>query len=219
MGPMLCPVLIDRRGEMQTLTSVLDEAGQGRGGAVFLTGDPGVGKSRLVREATAAATRRGFLVLTGRATQSSVPVPFRPISEALMGAARAGVVPDAPAIADYRAALGTLVPEWSLPTDDAAEVSPLIIGEALLRLLSLPDWPGGLLVLEDLHWADPETVAIVEYLADNVGSTKVACLVTTRDTAPSAAHDLLRSLVARRAATAVELRRLNTESVTQMTAA
>jgi DNA-binding CsgD family transcriptional regulator len=216
---MLCPVLIDRHGEMQTLTSVLDAAGQGRGGAVFLTGDPGVGKSRLVREVTTAATRRGFLVLTGRATQSSVPVPFRPISEALMGAARAGVVPDAPAIADYRAALGTLVPEWSLPTDDAAEVSPLIIGEALLRLLSLPDWPGSLLVLEDLHWADPETVAIVEYLADNISSASVACVCTTRDTAPSPAHDLLRSVAARRAATTVDVPRLGAEAVTEMTAA
>src|SRR5215472_10824912 len=180
MGPMLCPVLIDRRGEMQTLTSVLDEAGQGRGGAVFLTGDPGVGKSRLAREVSAAATRRGFFVLTGRATQSSVPVPFRPISEALLGAARAGVAPDAPGMADYRPALGTLVPEWSRPTDGDAEVSPVIVGEALLRMLSLSQWPGSLLVLEDLHWADPETVAIVEYLADNLSSTSVACMVTTR---------------------------------------
>src|SRR5215467_5063200 len=219
MGPMLCPVLIDRRGEMQTLTSALDAAGQGRGGAVFLTGDPGVGKSRLVREMTAAATRRGFFVLTGRATQSSVPVPFRPISEALMGAARSGVVPDAPAIADYRAALGTLVPEWSLPTDGAAEVSPLIIGEALLRMLSLPDWPGSLLVMEDLHWADPETVAIVEYLADNVGSASIACLCTMRNTAPSPAHDLLRNVTSRRAAATVEVPRLDPQAVTEMTAA
>ncbi len=216
---MLCPVLIDRHAEMQALTSVLDAAGQGQGGAVFLTGDPGVGKSRLVREVTAAATRRGFFVLTGRATQSSVPVPFRPISEALMGAARAGVVPDAPGITDYRAALGTLVPEWSLPTDGDAEVSPLIIGEALLRMLSLPDWPGSLLVMEDLHWADPETVAIVEYLADNIGSASIACLCTMRNTAPSPAHDLLRSVAARRAATTVEVPRLDTQAVAEMTAA
>jgi DNA-binding CsgD family transcriptional regulator len=216
---MLCPVLIDRRAEMQALTSVLDEAGQGRGGAVFLTGDPGVGKSRLVREVTATATRRGFLVLTGRAAQSSVPVPFRPISEALMGAARAGVVPDAPGIADYRAALGTLVPEWSRPTDGDAEVSPLIIGEALLRMLSMPDWPGSLLVMEDLHWADPETVAIVEYLADNIGSASIACLCTMRKAAPSPAHDLLASVAARRAATSVEVPRLGAHAVADMTAA
>jgi len=216
---MLCPVLINRVAEMQSLTAVLDAAGRGRGGAVFVTGDPGVGKSRLVREVSEAAVGRGFLVLTGRATESSVPVPFRPISEALLGAARAGVKPDAPGIADYRPALGKLVPEWSRPADGDAEVSPVIIGEALLRMLSLPDWPGGLLVLEDLHWADPETVAIVEYLADNLASTSVACIVTARDTAPAATRDLLRSVVARRAATTVEVPRLDPEAVTQMTAA
>src|SRR5215472_8784113 len=91
MGAMLCPVLIDRAAEKDDLTAVLDAAGQGHGSTVFVTGDPGVGKSRLVREVTEAAAGRGFFVLTGRATESSVPVPFRPISEALLGAARPGV--------------------------------------------------------------------------------------------------------------------------------
>ncbi len=216
---MLCPVLIDRRTELRNLTSALDAAGQGRGRAVFVTGDSGVGKSRLVREATAVAAERGFFVLVGRATESSVPVPFRPITEALMGAARAGVVPDAPGIADYRAALGTLVPEWSRPDDGDAEVSPVIFGEALLRMLSLPAWPGGLLVLEDLHWADPETVAIVEYLSDNASATGVTCLITMRGAQPSPALDLLRSLTARRAASTVELARLSPRAVGKMAAA
>ncbi len=216
---MLCPVLIGRRTELRTLTDALDGAGQGRGRAVFVTGDAGIGKSRLVREATTVAAERGFFILSGRATESSVPVPFRPITEALMGAARAGVVPAAPGIADYRAALGTLVPEWSRPDASDAEVSPVIIGEALLRMLSLPAWPGGLLVLEDLHWADPETVAIVEYLCDNIGSADVACLITVRDTAPSPGLDLVRSLTARRAASTVEVARLSPRAVGQMAAA
>jgi DNA-binding CsgD family transcriptional regulator len=219
MEPMLCPVLIERAAEMQALVSALDAAGQGRGIAVFLTGDAGVGKSRLVREATTVAADRGFFVLTGRATDSSVPVPFRPISEALMGAARGGVVPDVPGIADYRPALGTLVPEWSRASDGDAEVSPVIFGEALLRMLSQPGRPGGFLVLEDLHWADPESVAIVEYLADNIGSASVACLITIRDTAPSPALDLLRSITARRAATRIEVQRLGTRGVAEMAAA
>lgn len=219
MGAMLCPVLVDRAAEMQTLAAVLDAAGRGRGGAVFVTGDPGVGKSRLVRELAAAAAGRGFMVLTGRATQSSVPVPFRPISEALMGAARAGVAPDASGIADYRPALGTLVPEWSRPTDHDAEVSPVIFGEALLRMLSLPGRPGGVLILEDLQWADPETAAIVEYVADNISSYSVACVITMRHPMPSAARDLLHCLTTRRAATVLEVPRLSVPDVTEMAAA
>src|SRR5580704_4721023 len=219
MESMLCPVLIGRSAEMRALTGELDAAGQGRGAAVLVTGDAGVGKSRLAREAIALAASRRYFVLTGRATESAVPVPFRPISEALMGAARSGKVPDAPGISDYRAALGTLVPEWSRPGDAGAEVSPVIFGEALLRLLALPAWPAGLLVLEDLHWADPETLAILEYLADNIATASVLCLVTLRDTEPSAGLDLLHSVSARRAATTVQVPRLTPRAVSQMAAA
>jgi DNA-binding CsgD family transcriptional regulator len=216
MEPMLCKVLVGRSTEMQALISVLDAAGEGHGGAVFGAGEPGVGKSRLVREVAAAARSRGFLVLHGRASESAVPVPFRPIAEALIGAARADITPDSPGVAEYRAALGSLVPEWSRPGDSDAEVSPLILGEALLRILSLPAWRGGLLVLEDTHWADPETIAIIEYLADNVAATKVCCLITVRDTEPSMALDLLASLTARRAATTVEIPRLSQDDVMDM---
>src|SRR5260370_10936600 len=121
MESMLCPVLIGRSAEMRALTEQLDAAGQGKGGAVFVTGDPGVGKSRLAREAIALAASRGYFVLTGRATESAVPVPFRPLTEALMGAARSGVVPEGPGPSDYRAALGTLVPEVSPPGEGGAQ--------------------------------------------------------------------------------------------------
>jgi len=215
---MLCQVLIDRGAELGALSGALAAAAEGRGGMVFVTGDAGVGKSRLVREAVRLAAERGMRALGGRATESAVPVPYRPVIEALMGAARAGIVPDA-RIADYRAALGTLVPEWSRPGDGDAEVSPVIFGEALLRMLELPGGPGGLLTLEDSHWADPETLAIVEYLADNVAAARVLCLVTLRDTEPSACLDMMRSVCARRVATRIEVPRLPRRAVAEMAAA
>jgi DNA-binding CsgD family transcriptional regulator len=219
MESVLCQVLIGRSAELGALDEAVDLAGRGRGGSMFLTGDAGVGKSRLTKEAGARAAERGFLVLTGRATESAVPVPFRPITEALMGAARAGIVPDAPGTADYRAALGTLVPEWNRPGTADAEVSPVIIGEALLRILTLAGRPGGLLILEDLHWADPETLAIVEYLADNIASTNALCLITLRDSEPSPCLDLMHSVTARRAAARIDVGRLTRKAVAQMAAA
>lgn len=216
---MLCDVLIDRGAELGALGAALDAAAECRGGTVFVTGDAGVGKSRLAREAVSLASRQGLRVLGGRAAESAVPVPYRPVTEALMGAARAGIVPDSPGIAEYRAALGTLVPEWSRPGDADAEVSPVIFGEALLRLLTPSDGPGGLLMLEDLHWADPETLAIVEYLADNVATARVLTLVTLRDTEPSACLDLMHSVCARRVASRIEVPRLPRRGVTAMAAA
>jgi DNA-binding CsgD family transcriptional regulator len=218
MESMLCPVLIGRGAEIGALTAALDAADEGHGGVVFVTGDDGIGKSRLAKHVALAGTARGFNVLTGRGTHSAVPVPYRPVAEGLLGAARNGLVPDMPVISGYRAALGSLVPEWSLP-GDAAHVSPVLVGEAVLRVLTTAGGHGGLLVLEDLHWADPETLAIVEYLADNIADASVLCVITLRDGLPSPCLDLLHSATARRVATRVAVPRLTSADARQMAAA
>jgi DNA-binding CsgD family transcriptional regulator len=216
---MLCPVLIDRDAELDALTAALDALSSGRGGMLFLTGDAGVGKSRLAREAAAQAAERGMSALTGRAAESAVPVPFRPVAEALLRAARAGMFPDGPGMESYRAALGSLVPEWRRPGDSDAEISAIVLAEALLRLVSRPGCPGALLVLEDLHWADPETLATLDYLADNLADTRLMCVGTVRNSEPSAGLDMVRAITARRAAQTLEVRHLSDRSVRAMAAA
>ena len=212
-------MLIGRGAELGALTAAVGRAEGGAGGVIFLAGDAGVGKSRLAGEVRAVAASRGFLVLSGRAAESAVPVPFRPVAEALMRAARGGLAADAPQVADYRPALGSLVPEWSRPGDGSAEISGIILGEALLRLLTLPGPKGALLVLEDLQWADPETLAIVEYLADNLGGSHVLCVATIRGGEPSAGRDTVQSIGSRRAAATVDVPRLTERAVLEMAAA
>jgi DNA-binding CsgD family transcriptional regulator len=219
MVAMLCPVLISRDAELHALHGALERARESAGGVLILAGDAGVGKSRLATELAIQAAAQGIDVLRGRATESVVPVPFRPITEALMKVARAGVIPDAPEMASYRPALGSLVPEWSRSEDGDAEISPLILGEALIRLLTPPGSPGTVLILEDVHWADPETLAILEYLADNLAGTRVLCVATLRDSEPSAGLDCVRALNARRAVALVEVRRLMDWAVREMAAA
>jgi DNA-binding CsgD family transcriptional regulator len=218
MDSMLCPVLVGRDGQLAELTAALDATAAGHGRAVYIAGGEGVGKTRLVRAISELADARGFTIMTGRGSPSAVPVPYRPVTEALLGAARRGVVPDITAISHYRAALGALVPEWSSPGCDA-HASPVVVAEALLRLLTQAGTRGGLLVLEDLHWTDAETLAVVEYLADNLADSRVLCIFTLRDGAPSAALDLLRVLSARRAAQSLEVPRLTPAAVSQMAAA
>jgi hypothetical protein len=64
---------------------------------------------------------------------------------------------------------------------------------------------GCLLVLEDLHWADPETLAVVDYLADTLAAERVLCLTTTRSVRPSRIADLLDGLRSRRIGTVLPL--------------
>ena len=56
------------------------------------------------------------------------------------------------------------------------------------------------MVLEDLRWADPESLDLLDYLADHAGEVRLRCVVTARP-GPSAGMDVLNSLVGRRAAT------------------
>ena len=66
-------------------------------------------------------------------------------------------------------------------------------GGAALSARRGPDG-GCLVVLEDLHWADSETLTIVEYLADNLAAEHVLCIATVRDEGTSAGLDLARTL-------------------------
>ncbi len=212
-----CRTLIGRRAEMDVLTTSLDQA-ESAAGVLFLVGEPGVGKSRLALELAERASARGFTVLVGRAAQASNPVPLRPIIEALIGIARKTPIPDDPALAQYRPALASIVPGWSGLAKREPEISPLILGEALLRLLTALAGAGSLLVLEDLQYADPETLAIVEYLTDNLKDGRVRCVATVQESEPSAAMAIAASMHARRAATVVDVQRLSDAEICEMAA-
>ncbi|HEX6418094.1 MAG TPA: LuxR C-terminal-related transcriptional regulator, partial [Acidimicrobiales bacterium] len=75
---------------------------------------------------------------------------------------------------------------------------------------------GGLLVLEDLHWADPETVAVVEHLSDNLERAPVLCVATVRSDEESEARRLVRRVAARRTSPVLALERLNDAQVAAM---
>ncbi|MEZ0075448.1 AAA family ATPase [Planotetraspora sp. GP83] len=199
------PLLIGRDRESALLGSLLRAAGQGRGGAVFLTGDAGIGKSRLMAGCTYQALDDGMVVLRGRGSGSSRDVSCKPLKEALFSFARTQGPPDDPALDAYLPALTTLLPEWrTTPVAEHLE-SLIVLSEAVLRLLiAIGRERGCVLVLEDLHDADTETLAVVEYLADNLHDLPVLLLANLRGHI-SPARRLADDCARRRAATLVEV--------------
>ncbi|MEU6256941.1 AAA family ATPase [Streptomyces sp. NPDC047043] len=230
-------ICVGREEELRLLEEALDGARRGLGTAVLLTGEDGIGKSRLVAEATESARGRGMRVLLGRGSPVSPAVPLRPLSEALACLFREGEGPDIRTLGPYRAVLGRVVPEYAhlrsgtaeqpsgLREEDGTVVgvhrpqdSPVALAESVLRLVSAAGaGSGSLLVLEDLHDADRATLAVVEYLADNIAGQGIVLLVTFRS-GPGAPWDLARALARRRAGTLLILRGLSRTEVARLAA-
>ena len=218
MADLLCPVLIGRDAESGRLRSALRAAQSGIGTMVFLTGEAGIGKSRLASELAAEAQAGGATVLAGRAVPASGSIPYRPLTEALQQALRERTFPGDPGLSPWLPALRAMLPTIAGPGDDGhSEHTAPVRGEAVLQLLRRFAGDTGLvLVLEDLHWADPDTLAVVEYLSDNLVAESVLCVATCRSETPSAGAELVARLTSRRAAAHLPLSRLTASQVAAM---
>ena len=221
MTVVVCPRVIGRDGELAVLREHLDAAGRGRGRVVFVVGDAGIGKTRFVRDIADGARVAGVKVLKGRALPGTGEAPFRMLAEVLMQTMRERGRPDDPQLVGWLPALwplglaGAPVP-WATGVHHDWSEAPTIRAEAFLRVLR---WFGGdaplLVVLEDLHWADTETLSVVDYLADNVETSPLLIVATVRD-ARSAARDLTRRARQRGSAEVMELGRLGDVDVETM---
>ncbi|RKT56487.1 ATP-binding protein [Saccharothrix australiensis] len=210
------PVVVGRDAELRVLDQALSDAGARRGRAVFLVGEPGIGKTRLARVTAGAAFDRGMRVLRGRGSTIGPMVPFRPLTEALMSLVRGGDGPDPRQLGPYQPVLGRLVPEWG--GEGPGGDSVVVLAEAVLRLLVvIGRVKPCLLVLEDLHDSDAETLAVIDYLVDNLDAVPAALLVTTRAD-PGPTLDVVRLAAQRDAGTLLELRRLDEAQVRRMVA-
>jgi AAA ATPase domain len=220
MESVRCPVVVGRDAEMKALRIALAEAEAARGSVVILAGEAGVGKSRLLGEPAEATRTRGGLAVTGRAVPSGAATPFRPLSEALLQALRVRELPGT-GWGPWSAALQDVIPmqlgNAARPAAAMAEIIPTVRGEAVVRLLRALAGSAGLLVgLEDLQWADPDSLAVVEYLADNLQAERVLCVVTVRPEPGSPGYELVQSLDTRRNVRFLSLARLSAEETGQM---
>jgi DNA-binding CsgD family transcriptional regulator len=177
--------LVGRDGELRRLLGLLDDAAAGRPAHALVSGDAGVGKTRLVAELATRAAARGFMVLSGRCAELGDSIPYLPLADALRdgttGPSAAG--PLLAALAT-RPVLGRLLPDRGTSPDDDGDLTSLaqqqLFGAVLGMLAELAEQRPVLLILEDLHWADRSTRDLVTFLSRVLHRERVAVVATYR---------------------------------------
>jgi DNA-binding CsgD family transcriptional regulator len=175
--------LVGRDGELTRLLGQLDDARAGRPAHALISGDAGVGKTRLVAELATRAAERGFLVLSGRCAELGDSIPYLPLADALREGSTgpaAGLLAEALAA---RPVLSRLLPDRAAGPD-GGEISGLaqqqLFGAVLGLLAELASTSPVLLILEDLHWADRSTRDLITFLSRVLHRERVAVVATFR---------------------------------------
>jgi DNA-binding CsgD family transcriptional regulator/tetratricopeptide (TPR) repeat protein len=180
--------LVGRAKELDALARLVGLAGEaaGRGGAVLLAGDAGVGKTRLLTELEGLARAAGWHVLVGHCLDfAGDSLPYVPFSEVFGRLAR-----DTPTLSDTllrdAPALARLLPGKRLITtsdegDRQGAHTREVLFEAVHGALRLASRSAPvLLVIEDVHWADPSTRDLLRFLFTRQPPEAVSVVVSYR---------------------------------------
>src|SRR5579875_116624 len=176
--------MVGRAGELARLLALLDSVAAGEAAVALVSGDAGVGKTRLVTELTARARGRGFVVLAGRCAELGDSVPYLPLADALRSVAGSTDAATVAQLVADRPVLGRLLPDHGPGLDERGQGRELarqqLFGAVLGLLSELAETAPVLLVLEDLHWADRSTRDLLTFLSRVLHRERVAVLGTYR---------------------------------------
>lgn len=186
--------LAGRVTEVATLRDLLDRAGEGHGGAAYIAGEAGVGKTRLVQEVALLAHAEGFTVATAGCSEQSPPALW-PLRVGLSSLAR-----QLPTFTVDVASLDTHPDEFSTRE------------HVVNALLEAADLGPVLLVVEDAQWADAGTLQVLEDVVMRCSAAPLIVVLTRRSsTGDERAMSRLAASVARAGGVRIDLEGLSLE--------
>jgi DNA-binding CsgD family transcriptional regulator len=187
VGLTRAPFVVGRDAELAALRAAVNDARRGRATCALLVGEGGIGKTRLVGETAAIAEQIGIAVLSGRAPIAT-PAAFSVVSDALRSWLRTN--PVAEPMGPFDRGLELVLPEWPVLAA-AAELEPgqrrLLAFEGVVQLLRavIATTAGAVLIADDLHAADPESLETIRYVVN----ARVEGLTVVGTMRPSQSHD------------------------------
>ncbi|MDQ3809597.1 MAG: AAA family ATPase, partial [Chloroflexota bacterium] len=185
--------LVGRAEELRALSAALDEARAGRGNTAILTGEGGVGKTRLARAVAEQAERQRWTIAAGRAYPVETGVPYAIFADALLPLFRQ-LDPSALTLLTRGGAdeLAYLFPALASPDrrvsppapDDPAALKSRLFWNLSQFLARLAAKQPLLVVLEDLQWADASSLELLHFVARQLrgGGARILILCTYNET-------------------------------------
>ncbi|MDX8152653.1 LuxR family transcriptional regulator [Patulibacter brassicae] len=172
--------LLGRDAELRRLDALLDRAADGRSAAALLVGEPGIGKSALLRAVAGRCRARQGTVLTARGVEAESDLPFAGLHELLRP-----TLPFLTALGDpHRTAL-----EVALGRTTGPPPTPFAVGVALLAMLEVEPDRGGplLLAVDDAQWLDAGSLQALRFAARRLDHEGALVLLAAR---PEAGREL-----------------------------
>lgn len=184
---------VGRAEELARLQQLWEEVGAGGRSFVLVEGEPGAGKTRLAQQMARWVHDQGANVLWGRCTAENL-LAYQPVVEALRTGSRALPPEQAAALARARPPIATLLPDVVGLDRPAARVERWDLFEAVAALFAEATTTSPvLLVVDDVQWADPATVALLDHVVRQDSPARILVLATARRPAggPTPALDQL----------------------------
>jgi NAD+-dependent secondary alcohol dehydrogenase Adh1 len=216
VGPRARTACVGRRRELDTLTRLLQDAETGRGGVAFVSGEPGIGKTRLLAEFATQLAPRGVRVLSGRCPEGTGKRPYHPFAEALERHLDGAPAP--PALRQLVEEPGR-TPRSALAPDERRW--QLLDGVARFVVAGCVEAPT-VLILDDMHWADEGTVSMFRHVARRAADHRLLVVGAYRVGELADDHPLVDTLAALRTeddCTAIGLRGLDRGSLREVLSA
>jgi predicted ATPase len=195
LGALPTAHLVAREQELGRILDALEAAEGGRGRLVLLTGEPGIGKTRLAQEASVHAGEGGFVVASGRCYEAQSGVPFYPFLEAL-----AKLYEDAPRkvreeIPERWPYLTRLLPDhFPLAASGSREEAQRLLRAVTGFVREVSAERPVALMLDDLHHADGASVDLLAHLCRYTRGDRVPLLGTYRDVEVGPEHPLRKAV-------------------------
>jgi len=190
---------LGREEELGHLDRLLDRAGAGHGQGVGVVGEAGIGKSRLMWEFTRSHRTQGWLLLEAPSISYTKATPYAPITTMLQAYFQIEPTDEVAAIrskvttrtleldAQMHWAVPPILALGDIPTEDPAwesleppERRRLIFAAVTRIVLREAEQRPVLVVVENLHWADSETVELIDELVDEIAGARVLLLASYR---------------------------------------